>query len=185
MTKKQCTKCKVLQPLEQFARHNSTKDGLHTQCKNCTREYLKIWRARNKERLSESKREYREENKEYIAAYLKQWRSENKERKAELDRQWRINNRDKRRVANAKRRAQARLSSGDVNADVVYQMVEDQQGLCAYCEVPLFGEFHIDHMLPLIHGGRHEWQNIAISCPGCNLSKGSKTAEEYFSCNKC
>jgi 5-methylcytosine-specific restriction endonuclease McrA len=49
---------------------------------------------------------------------------------------------------------------------------------CFYC-----GEFaevtHIDHLTPLSRGGSDVWFNLQQSCQKCNLSKGTKTADEF------
>lgn len=51
---------------------------------------------------------------------------------------------------------------------------------CEYCgkEIGLF-EFHGDHRTPVSRGGSDSIDNIAVACKGCNLDKGSLTAEEY------
>lgn len=89
-------------------------------------------------------------------------------------------NRHKVRAWVHKRLALMRGSYGNVSADVIWQMYEDQSGLCAYCEVPLFGTYHIDHMIPLCNGGIHEWHNIAITCPDCNQRKNRRPLEEFI-----
>jgi 5-methylcytosine-specific restriction endonuclease McrA len=58
---------------------------------------------------------------------------------------------------------------------------------CYYCEEPLISGFHVDHKIPLsrpelLQAGRkglHEPWNLRLSCPGCNMSKGNRTAEEF------
>jgi HNH endonuclease len=56
-------------------------------------------------------------------------------------------------------------------------MYESQQGLCAYCDCELNGDYHVEHMTPLSRGGMHDWSNIALACPTCNLRKNAKTVE--------
>ena len=43
---KQCTRCRKRRKVEQFHRDKTTKDGLSTWCKGCTREYDHAYRAR-------------------------------------------------------------------------------------------------------------------------------------------
>ena len=33
---------------------------------------------------------------------------------------------------------------------------------------------HLDHIVPLIQGGKHILENVAWSCASCNFSKGGK-----------
>jgi 5-methylcytosine-specific restriction endonuclease McrA len=71
-------------------------------------------------------------------------------------------------------------AQGSYTSAEIAQMYEDQGGLCAYCETPLFGAFHADHMVPLSRGGRNDWTNLAVACAECNLRKSTKTAEEFM-----
>ena len=82
-------------------------------------------------------------------------------------------------VHEERRRARELNAEGSYTPEEVWQMVDDQDGLCAYCETPLFGRYHIDHMIPLSRGGRNDWTNLAISCPECNFRKNARTAEEF------
>lgn len=47
---------------------------------------------------------------------------------------------------------------------------------CEYCRIhtdDLFLSFHIDHIIPLKHGGTNDPDNLAYTCPHCNQYKGS------------
>jgi 5-methylcytosine-specific restriction endonuclease McrA len=56
-------------------------------------------------------------------------------------------------------------------------------GACEYCrllEKPTGITFHIDHVIPKSLGGRATLANLALNCPGCNLSKGERrTGRDY------
>jgi 5-methylcytosine-specific restriction endonuclease McrA len=60
------------------------------------------------------------------------------------------------------------------------RMLEAQGHSCYYCDVPLFGVYHVDHMTPISRGGSNWPENLCIACPTCNISKGAKTAEEFM-----
>lgn len=120
---------------------------------------------RNKPEVKERQKAYYRFNSERIKAQALAWQKANPER----------------RRAHAMLRLRAE-SEGELSADEVIQMYDDQQGLCAYCETPLFGNYHLDHMLPISRGGTHYWHNVAITCPSCNMSKHAKTAEEFMLC---
>jgi hypothetical protein len=50
--------------------------------------------------------------------------------------------------------------------------------LCEYCQNPeLFsgGPFHVDHILAESLGGATSLENLAYTCPRCNLHKGVRT----------
>jgi hypothetical protein len=50
-------------------------------------------------------------------------------------------------------------------------------GGCEYCrllEAAAGVTFHIEHVLPRVHRGLTVMDNLALSCPGCNLAKGDR-----------
>jgi 5-methylcytosine-specific restriction endonuclease McrA len=50
---------------------------------------------------------------------------------------------------------------------------------CQYCgKRPGSRELNVDHVLPRSRGGRDTWDNLVISCRGCNLRKGKRTPVE-------
>lgn len=59
------------------------------------------------------------------------------------------------------------------------KQVRDRDGdRCAYCG-NTDGPFHLNHIIPWARGGDHSLENLTISCASCNLSKGSRTPEEW------
>jgi hypothetical protein len=54
-------------------------------------------------------------------------------------------------------------------------------GACEYCrllEAATGVTFHIEHVLPRAQGGMTLLDNLALSCPGCNLAKGDRISAE-------
>lgn len=50
---------------------------------------------------------------------------------------------------------------------------------CQYCQdVFSAKELTLDHVVPLVHGGRTSWSNIVTCCVDCNQKKGAKTPQE-------
>ncbi|MBI2949513.1 MAG: HNH endonuclease [Verrucomicrobia bacterium] len=52
-------------------------------------------------------------------------------------------------------------------------------GACEYCrllEAATGVTFHIEHIVPQMHGGKTLLDNLALSCPGCNLAKGDRVS---------
>lgn len=57
---------------------------------------------------------------------------------------------------------------------------ERDGGVCMKCNTKLSKKnFHVDHIVPVSKGGA-EWDlnNLELSCPQCNLRKGSKESSE-------
>jgi hypothetical protein len=36
--------------------------------------------------------------------------------------------------------------------------------------------FHVEHVIPRIHGGLSDFNNLALACPSCNLHKSDRIA---------
>jgi hypothetical protein len=49
---------------------------------------------------------------------------------------------------------------------------------CVYCGCEK-GPFHLDHVTPYSRGGLTTVENLVVACAVCNISKGSKTVEEW------
>ena len=55
---------------------------------------------------------------------------------------------------------------------------------CCYCYTDVSEDFHIDHAWPRSRANEYDGnidsiENLVLSCPSCNLSKGNRTAEEF------
>ena len=93
---------------------------------------------------------------------------------------WRKNNPDKykenkARQAHARRNAKGKLSKG-----IIQQLMKKQNNLCACCNAPLNGKFHLDHILPIALGGYNTDDNVQLLLPKCNLAKGARHPDEYM-----
>jgi len=64
-------------------------------------------------------------------------------------------------------------------SDLIRQLVTARAGgSCEYCllvESACGVTFHVEHFLPESVGGISDLSNLVLSCPGCNLAKGSRT----------
>lgn len=141
-----------------------------------TRQY----RENNKDRIAEYQREWYEANKEEVLAQRREYYEANAERIAEYNRQHYEANKEKYHEYARNRRARQRNAEGEHTFEDVWAMAESQDWLCAFCEEPLFAEYHVDHLQPLSRGGSNFPQNLAVTCPTCNLRKGAKTLMEFL-----
>lgn len=54
-------------------------------------------------------------------------------------------------------------------------VLEREDGECGVCGVDVDPEaFEVDHVVPLIKGGRHSYSNVQVTHPACNRRKGTK-----------
>jgi 5-methylcytosine-specific restriction endonuclease McrA len=201
---KRCTKCGTEYPatLEFFDQNKDGQFGLHSCCKQCRSEKARKWREQNsercasndrrwaennRERVAEKTRRYRERHPEQIAEYVQYVKASHPRRHADAQQRYRHAYPDKKyvrtpeqsRVANQRRRARQLHSDGRFSVADIQHKYEMQKGLCAYCDCALNGIYHIDHVVPISRGGSNSIENIVLSCPQCNLSKGAKTLSEW------
>lgn len=55
-----------------------------------------------------------------------------------------------------------------------------QRWKCACCRVGIKDKYHVDHIMPLAKGGKHEPANIQLLCPRCNVRKSAKLPEDFM-----
>jgi len=91
METKVCIKCKVEKEVNQFNKNKSRKDGYHPCCKECR----KIDYKNNKEKISESRKDYQKQYRENNKEKLKQYRENNKEKLKVFNKNYRENNKEK------------------------------------------------------------------------------------------
>jgi 5-methylcytosine-specific restriction endonuclease McrA len=164
---KACSRCGKLLPLSDYHKDSSKCDGLHGFCKKCTSNVNATTYKRNPERVkSNTERRYRKnpKSKAYNPKYYQSPSA-----------------RAKKRARDIKRRMLVKGTSQEskITADVIKNIIDKYQGKCAYCGKECVDVYHIDHKLPLSRGGGNNFDNLALSCPHCNLSKNAKTDIEF------
>jgi 5-methylcytosine-specific restriction endonuclease McrA len=160
-------------------------------------EYARQYREENAVELAQRRKEKYENNKEEILKKFREYRKNNpkfllKERARKKsnyhnnkflyslqNKIWRQNNPESCRAYHVNRRARIRNADGRYNKNDIETLYLKQNGICAYCDEKLKDTFHIDHIIPLSRGGSNWPDNLALSCPRCNLSKGTKLLSEW------
>ena len=153
---KSCSKCLSTLSENHFYRDRSKKDGLTCYCKECDRKRSKSWKEKNYSAYRESQRADRLLKIERELRRVSEWCKANPEARA----------------AQRARRRSRNVGEGFTGEDVKALLVK-QGSRCAACERVLV-KYHVDHVMPLVLGGKNEKENIQILCPSCNLSKGAK-----------
>jgi 5-methylcytosine-specific restriction endonuclease McrA len=153
-------------------------------------QYAATWRERNPEVAKEAARQWqlahpekgREAAKRWYAAHPEQARAMAKrvreatvEQRKERLRRWHEANPEASRLMGNKRRA-LRLGNRDsigVRRPDWISLVRRYGGRCAYCGIRP-DRIYMDHVIPLIKGGRDAIGNVLPTCFACNASKGPK-----------
>lgn len=124
----------------------------------------RAWKAANPEKVKASWRRTYEKHREKHAARTMRWARNNPEARAAI--------RDRRRAA-------AVGAEGDHTKEDVRLLLRVQGRSCFYCDAALT-KFHADHFIPLARGGSNGPDNLVLSCPTCNYSKGAKLPWEWM-----
>ena len=151
-------------------------------------EKVRICRERNRERKAARDKIYHERNREQRAAANKAWRERNRERivtyrkvnrerTRKIEKAWVERNRDLVNEKVRRRRCRKRNVSVYLTASETQQIVileRTRQEL----QRETRREHHIDHILPIVHGGIHHPVNLRIIDGKENLSKQAKLLPE-------
>jgi 5-methylcytosine-specific restriction endonuclease McrA len=64
-----------------------------------------------------------------------------------------------------------------ISAQIRARVRERAQNACEYCHLPQadspLAALHVEHIIPKIHGGSDDLDNLALACIDCNLHKGT------------
>lgn len=89
-----CSRCGRELPISEFSKDKTKKDGLHTCCKQCRKQYYAEHREDILEKQKQYNTEHREDRLEYGKQYSKQYRAEHRENILEYKKQYRAEHRE-------------------------------------------------------------------------------------------
>jgi hypothetical protein len=180
-----CTKCDEEKLLSEFYKDSSKPSGYRRQCKVCTLGSQKNYRAGNKDKIKARNKAYYDKNKKSVLSknaawksanpdYMDSWREANREHLREYQRTYQKDNYDYYLDKNAERRA--RIAAVQVEGSISRSEVfERDSGICYLCNEQVDpNNWHLDHVVPISKGGPHTYDNVRVTHPSCNLSKGSR-----------
>jgi 5-methylcytosine-specific restriction endonuclease McrA len=143
--------------------------------------------------LAAKHREYYRANAESVIVRTKVYAKENPHIARKAQRNYRSSLKGKHRDlrCNLIRRARVECQSPSAESPDLDILFKQQNGRCANlsCSKRLRKtggpqkRFHVDHIVPLALNGTNEIGNLQLLCPNCNLSKGSKSPEEWRRAN--
>jgi 5-methylcytosine-specific restriction endonuclease McrA len=173
-----CTKCMERLPNSSFHKDKNAPGGLRAMCKKCRIDHVKNWYKDNKIRQSTKEKIRRRANPEKY--------TEKESLRYEKDREKRIA-----LATEHSHKRRARKHESVVEKGISKSALKKKFGTkCYYCQkemdfsVGIGRKFNkdmatIEHLVPVSKGGEHIWENIVLACRHCNISKNSKSIEEF------
>jgi 5-methylcytosine-specific restriction endonuclease McrA len=134
----------------------------------------KIRRQLNPEIKAAADKKWQFENKQKVNANSKAWRTRNPEKAAQVGKSYRTRNPENGIIKSARRRARKAANGTFLVTSKDLRAIMSKP--CFYCKAPAT---QLEHVLPIVLGGRHSIGNLVASCQPCNLSKHKKTIMEW------
>jgi 5-methylcytosine-specific restriction endonuclease McrA len=204
LTHKNCKDCLLDIPIENFYlkfNRENNKSYISSRCKKCQNIINKSKRIP----VAFLSEEDKEKRRKYMRDKLKLYRKLNKDkyRSYDLNRKGSIKrklsakrSRDKirstalgranRKKEKANRRSYEKLAGKLETSSIVNlenynlkQFSSVSSFKCEFCKKDIGNNYHLEHLVPLSKQGTNIIENLAISCPECNLRKAIKTYKEF------
>jgi 5-methylcytosine-specific restriction endonuclease McrA len=172
---KKCPQCNLVKEESCFY---MTKQGIYSWCKECTKRISREYYYKNREKYIATTRRWQEKNPDKVVTVRKNRYKSSKNQKLHQKRveEWKKKNpikaREIQRKGNYTRRSKvAKVYIEDVDHNKVF---ERDEGICGICQNPVDkNRYHLDHIIPIAKGGLHCYDNVQISHPRCNQTKGA------------
>ena len=168
---KRCCTCKQEKEVTEFGKWTKGPDGLKKNCKVCHNAFNAASRERNPEKSKEATRNWARNNPQKAREKSRRWEAKNAEHAAKLRRDWREANRERLRELQSTRRKlihwrlhlsirsriRRSLGSGALGRKLEAVLGYTKEELIRHLERQFekgmawenYGEWHIDHIIPL------------------------------------
>lgn len=193
---KNCKRCGDAKEksLDFFYAHPQSKDGFHSWCKSCCKQWrdenrekriaqMKDWVAKNSDYVKEQQSKHYQENKEHRiettrkrAKMLANCPIE-KARKSAYGKKWRVENPDKNRAKSNKRRATKEQRTPSWYNEFDDFVMQEAHNLALLRNKSTCFTWHVDHIIPLfgkVVSGLHVANNIDVVPQSYNNAKSNK-----------
>lgn len=139
---------------------------------------MKAWRTANPEKVRDMAQRHKERHRaDVLAANARRERAryqrnleKERERSRIRVRAWKLANPERKRLYEYVRDHKVRANGGTLTVAQWMAIKEHYRDRCAYCgeKKPLT----MDHVVPVIEGGKTDVSNIVPACRSCNSAKG-------------
>lgn len=157
-----------------YATHRAKKEIICEDCRNVHSAYMREYRQKNKEKMTELRKSWAERNPEKMLESSRKYRRNNLEKRRQLD----IRNKHRRR---------ARTLNNGFEIYTEKQIIDLYGIICYLCNLEIDMKaprsckekgwelgLQIDHVVPIAKGGGDTLDNVRPSHGICNIRKGSK-----------
>ena len=205
---KYCGGCKQTKDESEFNKNRNRKDGLSTQCRECSKEYyqnnreaIRKKQREQRQRNREARKEYLEKKRDEIRNKAKEWRENNREEILEWKRNYERNRRNSdvqyAITLNLRTRLNKAIRLGSKRGSAVRDLGCSIEELLEHLESQFYDErmswdtwgpeWHIDHIYPLAAADIEDrvqflavnnWRNLQPLTVEENLSKGNTVTPE-------
>lgn len=164
---RRCKKCGTVRPLDDFPRFSAPGIGHEHRCKPCRDRYYRGFYARHRRELIRYAADWKRAHPDEVAAgrvgaYSRRLARDPDHARAVVARN------------TTTRKARVRGAPRAETIDRRVLFVRDG-GICYLCGLPVDpDDWHIDHVTPVVAGGTHTYDNVAVTHPVCNLRKGRR-----------
>jgi 5-methylcytosine-specific restriction endonuclease McrA len=172
--KKQCRSCRQNKDLHNFSKDKNRKDGLTVYCKDCYKSRSQKYYSQNRDKILSYGAKWRNENKQKSKNYHSGYYQNNKELCKNRVKSWQSRHPEKPFEYNAIRRLRLTSSRFEIKKAEIDNLLSKP---CFYCQQTQSNS--LDHIIPLVRGGRHAIGNLIGACRPCNSKKQDKTIMEF------
>ena len=189
---KACSRCRVSKPAKAFAKMTASKDGRQYACRECQKKIWKEYKESTNRADYYAKYEARPDVRAKRAAYRA--RPENKLRAAEYQREWLTDPKNRARHYKAvkkwlaspkgrfykrfkedQRREREYRAPGKFTLEDWKRLLKNFGAACLACGSQK--KLTADHVVPVVQGGSHNFENRQPLCLSCNSRKGARVVD--------
>jgi hypothetical protein len=126
---------------------------------------------KEKDRIKSIK--WRKHNKEKHRMLSREWQIRNPNKASDKSKRWRLKNRHRANEHLARRRERIYKHSTNIDQDskeIICVLYEQSRRLSFCTKI----KFHVDHIIPLVHGGKHSPENLQVITAFMNARKWAK-----------
>jgi len=160
---------------------SENKKKYYSENKSKIKHNTSEWAKKNPKKRDEIEKKFHAKNQDYLKKRAAAYRASHPEKTNASVAKYRTAHPEVLKIQTHNRRVRKISNGGKLSIEAVPLIFLRQKGKCAICRTSLKKtSYHLDHIVPLFRGGKNINSNIQLTCPKCNLSKGSKDPIQFM-----